>query len=334
MSAPIVAFCMGDPAGIGPELILKALSRPEVWARCRPLVIADPAVLTQIDGVLASGLRFHNIDRVAQAEFSHPTVDVLCPPDARIGTAVWGRLSPIYGAAAAACLRQAYELASAGQVHAVVSAPLNKEAFHRAGYDFQDELQWLAALTASPDALMMGLMRDVWTVAVAEHVAFARILDHIQKERILKYIRAIHRVLTALDPARARIAVAALNVHGGEGGLFGREELDEIAPAIAAARAEGIDAQGPVPADMVFVQALAGRYDGVVAMYHDQANIARKLQPMSEGATLFVGLPVYCGTTAHGTAFDIAGRGIADPGSIIAAAMTVARLARGQHCPY
>jgi 4-hydroxy-L-threonine phosphate dehydrogenase PdxA len=173
----------------------------------------------------------------------------------------------------------------------------------------------------------MGLMGSIWTASVAEHVAFKDILKYVKKDRILGTIRNLHDALRKIGRPRPRIAVAALNVHAGEGGLFGTEEIDEIAPAIQAAQAQGIDAQGPVPADMIFVRALAKQLDGVVCMHHDQANIARKLQPKSQGATFFMGLPVICGTTAHGTAFDIAGQGIADPGSLSAALRYTAKLA-------
>jgi 4-hydroxythreonine-4-phosphate dehydrogenase len=234
------------------------------------------------------------------------------------------------GQAAAVCLRTAFELAMGGRVQGIISAPLNKEAFHRAGYPHRDELSYAAELTHSPETCIMGVMRSIWTVAVTEHVPFREILNAIRKERVLWHILKMNDVLLCTGLARPRVAVAALNVHGGEGGLFGREEIDEIAPAIQAARERGIDVQGPVPADAVFVRALAGLSDGVVCMYHDQANIARKLQPRSESATVFAGLPVPCGTTAHGTAFDIAGRGVADPGSMQAALRYTAQLAAGQ----
>jgi 4-hydroxythreonine-4-phosphate dehydrogenase len=215
-----------------------------------------------------------------------------------------------------------------GQIDGVVSAPLNKEAFHMAGYDYADELAYLSHWTHSPQAAIMGVMKDrIWTIAVAEHVPFSEILGLVKKERVLECIRQMAGALTRVGVQRPRIAVAALNVHAGEGGLYGKEEITEITPAIQAARDTGLDVTGPVPADMVFPKALAGEYDGVVCMYHDQANIARKLQGKSEGATVFIGLAVPCGTTAHGTAFDKAGLGIADPGSLWAALRYTARLA-------
>ena len=154
---------------------------------------------------------------------------------------------------------------------------------------------------------------------VTEHIPFRDILSFIKKDRILWYIHKMQNLLKQVGISEPSIAVAALNVHAGEGGLFGNEEIDEISPAIQEAREEGLDVEGPVPADMVFVRALEGDFHGVVFMHHDQANIARKLQPKDKGCTIFMGLPTPCGTTAHGTAFDIAGKGIADPGSLLSA---------------
>ena len=327
MDKPVIAITMGDPAGIGPELIVKVLAQGEVHAHCCPFVVGDLAVMHAIGRVVGAGLRFRAITSLPEARFTLPEVDVLPPEglarrsDRRHASdrVRWGQVDPAMGRAAALCLREAFALALAGQVQGVVSAPLNKEAFHLAGYPYPDELAYLADLTGSREPFIMGVMGAIWTVAVTEHIPFRQIAERIKKERVLWHIARMHQAMKRAGVAAPRIAVAALNVHAGEGGLFGREEIDEIGPAIQQAREQGIDARGPVPADMVFVRAMEGDFDGVVCMYHDQANIARKLQPKSEGATLFMGLPVPCGTTAHGTAFDKAGRGIADPGSLEAA---------------
>jgi len=330
MDNPIIAISMGDPAGIGPEVTAKTLLGTTAYGYCRPFVVGDPEAMDAAGQMLRSGLEFRPIRDVAEARFSPPVVDVLCPPGLDLGNVRWGVLDPAMGHAAALCLRTAFELAMDGRVQGIVSAPLNKEAFHRAGYAHRDELSYAAELTHSSETCIMGVMRSTWTVAVTEHIPFREILNGITKDRVLWHIQKMNEVLLRAGTPRPRIAVAALNVHGGEGGLFGREEIDEIGPAIQAARERGIEVQGPVPADAVFVRALAGLSDGVVCMYHDQANIARKLQPKSESATIFIGLPVPCGTTAHGTAFDIAGQGIADPGSLQAALRYTARLA-GAH---
>jgi 4-hydroxythreonine-4-phosphate dehydrogenase len=330
MEKPVIAITMGDAAGIGPEIVTKVLARREVHRRCRPLVVGDLGVMEQIGEVLGGLLpirpRFRLVEHVQDAEFAFPVIDVLCPEGAQVGRVEWGQLDAKLGAAAGKCLGDAYRLAMGSLVTGVVSAPLNKEAFHLAGYDYADELGYLADLTGSSRCYMMGVVRSVWTVALAEHVPFREIADRVKREDVLWHILAMDRTLKRSGIGAPRLAVAALNVHAGEGGLIGREEIDEIAPAVHDAQARGVDVTGPVPADMVFVRAFEGDFDGVVCMYHDQANIARKLQPKSEGATLFMGLPVACGTTAHGTAFDKAGQGIADPGSLAAALEYTIRL--------
>jgi 4-hydroxythreonine-4-phosphate dehydrogenase len=307
---------MGDPSGIGPELIVKVLSEKELYDDCRPFVVADPRVISSAAEITRVRVRVRSIEAICEAEFSYNQLDVLKPEGVDVPKVEWGKLSPAMGQVSALCLKEAFTLAQQGEVDGVVSAPLNKEAFHRAGYDYRDELDYLRDITNTSDAFIMGSAGQFWTVAVAEHVPFRSIPDLIKRERVLTCIRRMHSTLRGFDLAKPRIAVAALNVHGGEGGIFGHEEIDEIEPAVEQAQAEGIDASGPVPADAVFVLAVAGQFDGVVCMYHDQANIARKLHATRRGATIFVGLPVPCGTTAHGTAFDIAGRGIAEPGSL------------------
>jgi 4-hydroxythreonine-4-phosphate dehydrogenase len=307
---------MGDPSGIGPELVLKVLSEADVYQKCRPIVIGDPRVLLVTAEAAGIAAEIRSVGDLSEAEFRFGQIDVLKPDGVDVTEVEWGKLSAEMGKAAGLCLAEAYVLAQRGEVDGVVSAPLNKEAFHMAGYEYRDELDYLREFTNSQDALLLGLAGRFWTVAVAEHVSFRSIPDLVKTERILSYARRMNATLKAVGIEAPRIAVAALNVHGGEGGLFGREEIDEIEPAIRQALAEGIAVNGPIPADAVFVSAVKGDYDGVVCMYHDQANIARKLHAPRRGATIFVGLPAPCGTTAHGTAFDIAGRGVAEPGSL------------------
>jgi 4-hydroxythreonine-4-phosphate dehydrogenase len=266
--------------------------------------------------VAGGDIRFRAVRAVPEAQYRWPQIDVLQPQNLRVERVPRGQVDAAMGHAAALCLRTAVDLATRGECHGVLFAPLNKEGFHRAGYDYADELAYLADLTDSGNAFILGAMGRIYTVAVTEHVRFRSIPDLITKSRVLGRIRSLNDALRQTGLLRPRIGVAALNVHAGDGGLFGREEIDEIAPAIDEATGEGIDAQGPVPADIVFVRALAGDFDGVVCMYHDQANIARKLQPRRSSATVLMGLPVACATTAHGTAYDIAGKGVADVGSL------------------
>jgi 4-hydroxythreonine-4-phosphate dehydrogenase len=323
---PVIAITMGDAAGIGPEIIVKTISDESVWHSCYPLIIGDSKVMNKVCKLIGANICFQSVKNVSEATFCYPQIDLLCPEDLNIDGISWGQVDPAMGRAAALCLQTAFELAMDGEIHGVVSAPLNKEAFHRAGYSYADELSYLTYLTRSQETFILGAMGSIWTVAVTGHIPFRRIADRIKKDRIIWYVNKMNDVLKMVGFTKPRIAVAALNVHAGEGGLFGREEINEIKPAIQEMRAQGIEAEGPVPGDAVFPRALAGDFDGVVCMYHDQANIARKLQPRREGATIFMGLPVVCGTTAHGTAFDIAGKGIADPGSLKAALKYTVRL--------
>jgi 4-hydroxythreonine-4-phosphate dehydrogenase len=328
-SPPIVALTMGDAAGVGPELLAKVLADPAGRRQCRPFVIGDPEVIRDACLLAGAGLEVRAIASLAEARFAASDIEVLCPPDLALGPFTVGVVDAALGRAAALCLAQAYELAAAGQVQAVVSGPMNKQAFHLAGYQYRDELEYVAHLTGSSDCYIVGVIApNLMTVAVTEHVPFRTIADAVTRERVLAYIRRLHDVSARVGTAAPRLAVAALNVHGGEGGRFGREEIDAIGPAIEDARRAGIDATGPWPADTVFVRAREGEFDGVVCMYHDQANIARKLLATRRGATVFMGLPVVCTTTAHGTAFDKAGRGMADPGSLADALTCAARLAR------
>jgi len=319
MTRPIIAITMGDAAGIGPEITVKTLQDVGLYDRCRPLSIADPQVMRNAVALAGIDMAVHEVPSVSQARFEADTLNVLRPPDLGNLSVTMARVDPLLGHASAACIRQAIALAMAGHIHALVSAPMNKEAFHQAGYRYSDEMEYMAKLANCEETYSLGVMGSVWETRVTEHVAFRDIADLITRQSVLCYTRRLHNVLRRIGVARPRIAVAALNVHGGEGGMFGREEIDNIAPAIADAVAEGIDAVGPIPADTVFARALAGEFDGVVGMYHDQVNIARKLQPMGERATVFMGLPVPVTTTAHGTAFDIAGRGVADPSGFRAA---------------
>jgi 4-phospho-D-threonate 3-dehydrogenase / 4-phospho-D-erythronate 3-dehydrogenase len=325
---PTIAVAMGDPAGIGPELIIKVLTGGTVRDRCRPVVIGEARVVETTAASLGSDVRVRSIGSLAEVNDAPSGIDILRPPDLRLGSVAMGRIDPEMGEAAAACLRHAFALATAGEVDGVVSAPLNKQAFHLAGYRHVDELSWLAELTGSADPFIVGVMGSVWVVKVTEHLPLRDVADAVRKENVRRRIDQLDEVLRRVGVARPRIAVAALNPHGGEGGLFGREEIDEIGPAICEAETAGRTVAGPIPADSVFVRARAGEFDGVVCLYHDQANIARKLHATRDGVTLFMGLPVICATTAHGTAFDRAGTGTADPGSLVAAIEYASELAR------
>jgi 4-hydroxythreonine-4-phosphate dehydrogenase len=322
---PRIALTMGDAGGVGPELIGRVLAAPpaEPFA---PVVIGDAAVMRRAADVIGAPVAFREAELAELSTWSGDEIPVLRPPGLDVADVGFGETGARSGAAAAACLTEAYELARAGQLDGVVSAPLSKESFHSAGFRQIDELAYLGELTRT-EPFLVGVADGVWTVAVTLHTPLREVADLVTRERVLRGIHALAEALSHSGGNRAAIAVAALNPHAGDGGVLGREEIDVIAPAIADARARGVDVVGPIPADTVFVRAFRGDFAGVVCMYHDQANIARKLRGFAGGATLFLGLPVVCGTTAHGTAFDIAGRGEADPGSLAKALSLVIALA-------
>ncbi len=327
MSLPLIAITMGDAAGVGPEIIIKLLSEIATWRLCRPVVIGDAATLRQAASALDAQVAVCEIGDPTQAGCDPQQIDVWRPAELRMAPARPGRLDPAHSEAVAACLREVARLAQAGRIQGALTAPMNKEGFHLAGYGYADELVYLSALTGAHETTIMGVMCGLWVDTVAEHIPFREIADLVTRPRVLWHIRQLDEALRRAHGAPQRLAVAALNVHGGEGGTIGREEVDEIAPAIADARAQGLRVEGPIPGDSVFPRALSGEFAGVLAMYHDQANIARKLQPMDQRATLFWGLPIPVGTTAHGTGYDIAGRGLADAGSLRCALQQVCALA-------
>jgi 4-hydroxythreonine-4-phosphate dehydrogenase len=316
MKKPVIAISMGDACGIGPELIAKVLARREVYDICSPLVIANPEVMEISVKLAGKAVNINTVSNIEETEFKFGNLDVLCPTSLKIPQISWGEVDSEMGKAAAECLEYAFKMAEKKQIDAVVSAPINKKAFHLAGYNYLDELEFLADLTNSFEPYVIGVLEAFWTVAVTLHIPFRQIADTIQKNRVIRYIRRMDETLKKTGVKSPKIIVAALNVHAGEGGLFGREEVDEIQPAIEEALRLNIDVWGPVAADSVFVTALENDFDAVVCMYHDQANIARKLLGQKTGASLFMGLPVPCATTAHGTAFDIAGKGLANPSSM------------------
>jgi 4-hydroxythreonine-4-phosphate dehydrogenase len=318
---------MGDPAGIGSEIVLKVLSDEQHYERCRPFIIGTPLVFDKMNQILGKRFQLNVIQNLSEAKFTPFHLDILQPDDFDLPSFNFGEMNPVYGQAAAVCVRYAWQLAKEGVIQGIAAAPMNKQAFHLAGYDYLDELAYFADITGGNDAFFMGVMGKVWTVAVAEHVAFKDIRSLVKKDRIVWYTQQMHNALSRILESTPRIAVVGLNPHSGEGGLLGREEIEEIQPAIEVVRNIGMCVQGPVPADMVFPMALRGDFDGVVCMYHDHANTARKLQSTETSATLYMGLPVIGTTTAHGTAFDIAGEGVADPGSMSAALHYAVQLA-------
>ena len=320
----IIAITLGDPAGVGPEITAKALHDPELYQRCKPLVIGDAAVLRQACGFVGlEDLEIHPVSSPEQGLYRPGTVDVLDLGIVSPGDYPVGQVSPQAGNAAFAYVRKAIELAMAGTVDATVTNPLNKEALNLAGHHFSGHTEIYAHFTGTKHYTMMLAHHDLRVVHVSTHVSLREACDRVRKERVLEVIRIAEKACRDMGIWKPRIAVAGLNPHCGEGGLFGREEIEEIAPAVAQANREGIRAEGPIPPDTVFSKALGGWYDIVVAMYHDQGHIPLKVVGFTydreakawsavEGVNITLGLPSIRTSVDHGTAFDQAGTGRAN----------------------
>ena len=326
---PRVAITMGDAAGIGPEITVKSLADPRAAEWCVPLVLGDARVLEK--AMEATGVRapLRRIATPAEAQGTPGTIEVIDYPLIDMASHRWGVIVPSYGEAAVRWTKDAGQMCLSGTVDAMVSAPLNKEAMHEAGYEYEGQTEILGELTASKPAMVM-VVDKMRLMLFTNHMALRKVCDHITKERMLERITLAHAALRDMGIASPRIAVSGLNPHAGENGMFGREEVDHIAPAVEAARAKGIDAQGPFPADTVFLKARDGVYDMTIALYHDQGLMAVKLVGFGRVVTLLIGLPLIRTSTGHGTAFDIAGKNIADHVNLLEAVRVAAEVARGK----
>lgn len=331
MSQPTIAITMGDPAGIGPEIVARALAEPEVRAACRPVIMGDPRIMARAAELVKSLLQVRTVQAVHGAGTDRGTLDVVSAGEVGLATLTPGKLDARWGHSEAACVRRAVAAAQAGEVQGIVSAPLNKETFHMAGYTAMDDMTYFQECFKSPDAYQVGEVAGLWTTPVTFHVAFRQIADLITIEAVLGKIRTLAQVMKAAKVSPLKIGVAALNVHAGEGGMFGREEIDAIGPAIQKARSEGLDVVGPISPDSFFPLALRGDFRGMVFMYHDQANIGRKILGREQpGVTMFLGMPVPVVTVPHGTAYDIAWKGIAKHSMMVRAITMAAALKPGQ----
>lgn len=325
---PIVGLTMGDPAGIGPEVVAKALASLEVGRVCRPLVIGSKPVIERTIRTLGLPLRVVPVEGHDRAIGRRGELPVLDPLKRPLDRFRMGEAAKEPGAAAVAFITKAVRLAEVGCISAIVTGPINKEAINLAGYKYPGHTELLADLTHSREVGMMILGGPLKIMFVTTHVALRRLSAALTPERVGRAIRLAHRALRDyFGIAKPKIGVAALNPHAGEAGLFGDEERRVIRPAARRARAAGIHASDPLPADTLFGKAVRGDFDGVVAMYHDQGLIPLKLVAFGKCVNLTVGLPIIRTSVDHGTAYDIAGKGVADPGSLIEAVKLAARLA-------
>ena len=323
MKRPILGVTMGDPAGVGPEIIARALAEPAVIASSRPVVIGSAAIMKEALGLVGSPLALHVVRGIADSRWDAQTLECLDLGNVEAATLPRGEVSAAAGRAAYDYIERAIRLAQAGEIHGIVTAPVNKEALAAAGVRHSGHTEILAELSHTRDYAMLLMGKELRVIHVTTHVALRRVPDLVTRDRVLTTIRLAQRTMEGLGKPRARIAVAGLNPHAGEDGLFGDEEKREIVPAITAARGEGMTVIGPIPADTLFSRARGGEFDIVVAMYHDQGHIpvktlgfeydeSRKTWTGLSGVNVTVGLPFLRVSVDHGTAFDRAWKGTAN----------------------
>lgn len=329
---PILAITMGDPAGIGPEIIVKALGLPKVWRVCRPLIVGSRPIFEQTIQSLKASLIITSIDGHDESSgkkvFRRGRLPVFDPFSQSVPSIRPGRVSAKAGEMAVACIQSAVRLAQAGCVGGIVTAPINKEAMHRAGHLYPGHTEMLADLTKAKESGMMIMGGPLKIVFTTTHLALRDVAEALTVQKIVKAIRLAHFGLKELfGLKKPRIAVAGLNPHAGENGLFGDEERRLILPAIKRAKAQRISCSGPHPADTMFAKALTGAFDGIVALYHDQGLIPLKTVAFGHCVNVTIGLPILRTSVDHGTAFDIAGKRKADPTSLVDAIAMAAQLA-------
>jgi 4-hydroxythreonine-4-phosphate dehydrogenase len=326
---PAIAVTLGDPTGIGPEIIVRALADPQVQGSCRPLILGDRRALERAMEVVSITLPLVELPEGVPVEGCDPA-SLYIRPLTRLADKdlQYGRPTAASGDALYRYIVEAAKLCTAGIVEAMATAPISKEAMNRAGHHYPGHTELLAELTNSHEVVMMLAGSRLRVTLVTIHEALRQVPELITFERVLSTIRVTHRDLSRYLCPKPRIAVLALNPHCGEGGMFGDEEGRIIAPAVAAAQEEGIDATGPLSADTLFHFAVAGDYDCVVCMYHDQGLIPLKLLHFDDGVNVSLGLPIIRTSVDHGTAYNLAGTGKASAASMKAALLTAADMAR------
>lgn len=324
---PCIGITMGDAAGIGPEIVAKALAKERLYEKCRPFLIGNEFVMNLAIRTCGLESKTRRVKDVESCRFELGTIDVLELSDAAINNVSPGTVDSACGDAAVKYTICAGKMAMDGKIDAIVSAPLNKESMRKAGYNYEGQTEILGELTGSNNYGMILLLDRLRIMMLTTHMSLEDACKKVKKDTVLKKIILADEGLNSFNLKDRRIVVSALNPHAGENGLFGRQENDEIGPAIREARKIGINVEGPVPADIVFVKAKNNEYDLVLSMYHDQANMAMKLLGFGEVVTLLVGLPIIRTSTGHGTAFDIAYQNIADETNICKAIEVAANIA-------
>ena len=330
---PLLAITMGDPAGIGPEVTAKALLDGTVYQKCRPFVVGSAAAMDDALRLIEApvGTRVaHSLEEVSGQAGS---IDVLDLENLDFAAIACGQVSPLAGKASVEWILKAGELASSGQVQAISTAPINKEACSLAGYKDIGHMEIFQRQTGAQEVATMLMAGSLRVVHLTTHRSLRVACDYVTLENVLAKVRLTDRSFKEWGFAKPRIGVAALNPHASDGGLLGDEEEKQIGPAVEQARADGIEAQGPIPADTVFNQAIDGRFDAVLAMYHDQGHIPIKVHDWARSVSVNLGLPFVRTSVDHGTAFDIAGKGVADHKSMLEAIRVAVGLASESRLP-
>ena len=326
----VIAITMGDAAGIGPEIIVKTLGSEEVYRICRPLVVGEGTTMDGTIELLKSSLKLHNVEKVTEVKGEFGTIDLLDLHNLNQIEVIPGRICAPCGRAAMEYIAKAAELTLAGRVKALVTAPISKEATRLAGYQDMGHLEYLAHITGASEYATMLVSGPLSVVHLTTHYSLKDACTLVTRKRILAKLKLTHNSFLKWGGKQPRIGVAGLNPHAGEGGLFGREEIEEIKPAVKEAKNLGIDAQGPFPADSVFNRAINGKFDVVLALYHDQGHIPIKVYGFEKSVSVALGLPFVRTSVDHGTAFDIAGKGVANAESMAEAMKTVVWLSQGK----
>jgi 4-phospho-D-threonate 3-dehydrogenase / 4-phospho-D-erythronate 3-dehydrogenase len=330
-SRPLLAITLGDPAGIGPEVIVKALQHPSLFEKARPLVIGDRRILARAAAWIGqSSPTFEIVEEPTAGMYEAGTIPLLDLGNASPEAIPPGQVNAAAGRAAVEAVFRACDLALEGVVDGIVTAPLNKEAMHKAGFHYPGHTELLAKRTGAERISMLLVGPNLRVVHVSTHVSLVEAIRRVQTPRVLEVIELAYRSCQSLGVANPRIAVAGLNPHASENGLFGNQEAEQVQPAIEQARARGWIVSDPQPPDTVFLRAVKGEFDIVVAMYHDQGHIPMKLLAFDSGVNVSIGLPIIRTSVDHGTAFDIAGKGIASEESLLAAVDVAVQMVAAQ----
>jgi 4-hydroxythreonine-4-phosphate dehydrogenase len=314
---PLLALTMGDAAGSGPEIITKALAIPEIRTICRPVVIGDAATMQAALKITGAPGNIRSIKKLPEAMFQEGTIEVIDLHNIQLERLTRGCVDTMAGAAAYQYIKLATNMVLSGECDAIVTSAINKEALNNAGYHYNGHTELLAELCGVPSVAMMLVSGNLRVSHVTTHVSLRRAIELVRPERILTVLKLTQEALPLMGVDKPRIAIAGLNPHSGEGGLFGDEEAQYIVPAVESARKQGINVTGPLPPDSVFFRTAGGQFDAALAMYHDQGHIAVKMLGITEGVNVTLGLPIIRTSVDHGTVFGKAGKGTADATSLV-----------------